>query len=90
MAIEKINEHKSPGNDPIPAEFIKAGGRKIRSEIHKLINSTWNKEELPEEWKKSINEPIYKKSNNKDCSNYRNISICQLCTQFYPTSCHQG
>jgi hypothetical protein len=26
----------------IAAELIKAGGRTIRSEIHKLINSIWN------------------------------------------------
>ena len=29
MAIEKINRHKSPGNDQIPAELIKSGGRGI-------------------------------------------------------------
>jgi len=36
MAIEKIKRHKSPGIDQIPAELIKRGGRKFRSEIHKL------------------------------------------------------
>jgi hypothetical protein len=61
MAIEKLKRHKSPGTDQIPAEFIKAGGRIIRSEIHKLIISIWNKEELPEEWKESVVVPIYKK-----------------------------
>jgi hypothetical protein len=35
--------HKSPGTDQIPAKLIKAGGRIIRSEIHKLIISIWNK-----------------------------------------------
>jgi hypothetical protein len=48
MAIEKLKRPKSPGIDQIPAELITAGGRTIRSEIHKLINSIWNKEELPE------------------------------------------
>jgi hypothetical protein len=48
MVIEKLKRHKSPGIDQIPAELIKAGGRKIRSEIHKLINFIWNKEELPQ------------------------------------------
>ena len=38
MAI-KLKRHKLPGFDKIPAEFIKVGGRTIRSEIHKLINS---------------------------------------------------
>jgi len=54
LAIEKLTSHKSPGMDQIPAEFIKAGGRIIRYEIHKLFISIWNKEELPEEWKESI------------------------------------
>jgi hypothetical protein len=31
IAIEKLERHKSPGTDDIPAELIKAGGRKIRS-----------------------------------------------------------
>jgi len=44
MAIEKLIRHKSPGIDQIPPEWIKAGGRKIHSEIYKLINSVWNKE----------------------------------------------
>jgi hypothetical protein len=55
--------------------LIKAGGRIIRSEIHKLIISIWNKEELPEEWKESVIVPIYKKGVKTDCSNYRGISL---------------
>jgi hypothetical protein len=51
MAIEKQKRHKSLGIDQIPAELITAGGRTICYEIHKLIISVWNKEELPEEWK---------------------------------------
>jgi hypothetical protein len=49
MAIEKLKRYKSPGIDQIPAELIKAGGSKICSEIHKLIISIWNKEELPDQ-----------------------------------------
>jgi hypothetical protein len=53
MATEKLKRHKSLGIDQIPTELIKAGGRIIWSQIHKLIISIWNKEELPEEWKES-------------------------------------
>jgi len=62
LAIEKLRSHKSPGIDKIPAELTKEGGRTIRGEIHKLIISIWNKEELPEEWKESIILPVYKKA----------------------------
>jgi hypothetical protein len=43
MAIENLKRDKSPGFDKIPAELIKPGGRTI----HKLINTIWNKKELP-------------------------------------------
>jgi len=74
LAIDKVKSHKSPGIDQIPAELIKAGGRTICLEIHKLITSIWKKEKLPEEWKESIIIPIHKKANKTDCSNYRSTS----------------
>jgi hypothetical protein len=49
MAIGKLKRHISPDTDQIPAESFKAEGRTIHSEIHKLINSVWNREELLEE-----------------------------------------
>ena len=51
LAIDKLKSHKSPGIDQIPAQQIKAEGRKICLEIHKLITYIWKKEKLPEEWK---------------------------------------
>ena len=69
----KLKSQKSPGTDQIPTELIKEGGRTIRYQIHKLIVSIWNKEELPEEWKESI-VPIYNKGDKTDCNNYRGIS----------------
>jgi hypothetical protein len=75
LAIGKLKSHKPPGNDQIPAELIKTGCTTIRCEIHKLIISVWNKEELPEEWKESIIVPIYKKADKTECSNYSGMSI---------------
>ena len=56
-------------------KLVKVGGSTIHSEIHKLINSVWNKEELSEEWKESIILPIYKMGDKTDCSNYRGITL---------------
>ena len=73
MVIEKLKGHKSSGIDQIPAELVRARSRTIRSEIHKVTNSIWNKEELPDQWKESKIVPIYKKGKTADCSNYRGI-----------------
>jgi hypothetical protein len=39
LAIEKLKSHKSPGIDQIPAKMIKAWGRRICYEVHKLVIS---------------------------------------------------
>jgi hypothetical protein len=70
-----LKEYKSPGSDQIPSELIQAGGKMLMSAIHKLINSIWNKAELPDQWKGSIFVPVHKKGDKTDCNNYRGISL---------------
>jgi len=66
---------QSPGIDQIPAKLVKTVGRTNHSDIHKIINSTFNTEILPEEWKESIFIPIYKRRDKPDCNNFRGISL---------------
>jgi hypothetical protein len=49
FVIAKLKNCKSPGIDQTPAELIQAGGEILRSETNKLINSIWNKKELPQQ-----------------------------------------
>jgi hypothetical protein len=51
---------KFPGMDQFLAKLIHAGGELLQSEIHKLVNSIWNKEELLYQWKEFIIIPIIK------------------------------
>jgi hypothetical protein len=75
IAIAKLKRYKFPASDQILAQLIHAGGETLWSEVHKLVNSIWNKEELPEQWGESIIAPIYKKDDETDCSNYCGISL---------------
>jgi len=75
LAFEELKRHKSPGIDRIQAEWIKAGSRIIYYEIYKLNDSIWNKEEFPEEWRKSIIVSINNYGDKTDCINYRYISL---------------
>jgi hypothetical protein len=75
IAIAKLKKYKSPGSDQIPAKMIQAGGEILLSEIHKLINSIWSKEQFPLHWEESIIVPIHKTGDKTDCNNYRGISL---------------
>jgi hypothetical protein len=82
IAIAKLKKYKSPGSDQIPAELIETAGEILLSEIHKLIHSVWNKEELPDQWKESIIVPIHKKGDKTDCNNYRDITAINFIQNF--------
>jgi hypothetical protein len=57
----KLKKYTSPSSDQIPVELIQAGGEILLSEVHKHINSIWNKEKLPDQWDEFIIVPPYKK-----------------------------
>jgi hypothetical protein len=69
-----LKKCKSPGSNQNPAELIQAAGERLRSEIHKLINYIWNKEELPQQWQEPIIVPIYKGSKT-DHNNYLSMPL---------------
>jgi hypothetical protein len=85
-----LKKHKSLGSDEIPAELIQAGGEILLPAINKLINSVWNKEELPDQWKESSIISVHKKGDKTDCNNNCGISLLSLHTQFYRIYSSQG
>jgi hypothetical protein len=74
IAVPKLMQYKSHSNDQILPELTQAGGETSCTEIHKLINFLWNKEELPQQWKECI------KFDKTECSNFLGISV-------FSTSC---
>jgi hypothetical protein len=64
--------------------MAKAGANTLSSELHKLINSTWNEKEFHQQWNETTILPICKDEDKTGCSSYRVISRLQLHTELYP------
>jgi len=62
-------------------------GAKQHKKIHKLINSIWNKDELPEQSKESIIVLFIRRLITQTVVIIETYHFCQLRTKFYPTSC---
>jgi hypothetical protein len=82
-AIAELKKYKSPGNDQILAEFIQVGGETVPA-IHKLINSIWNTETLPDQWKESIIVPVHKNGDKIGCNNCHGISLLPISCKIVP------
>ena len=74
-AIKQLKDNKAPGSDEIPIEMIKAGDDAMIKTITKLCNNIWKTGEWPEDWKRSVFIPLFKKGDARDCENYRTIAL---------------
>ena len=43
--------------------------------LHSICQQVWKSQQWPQDWKKSVFIPIPKKSNAKECSNYRTTAL---------------
>jgi hypothetical protein len=85
IAIGKLKSYKSPGTDQIPAEFIKAGGEILYSEIHRLIRSIRNKENRHSSGRNLLLYQFIKRVIRLTVIIIEESPSYQLPTTFYPT-----
>lgn len=77
-AVNRLKMHKSPGEDNIPAELIKAAGPELWHRIHQIIDKVWEEEILPGAWQIGLLIPIHKKGSKLECENFRGICLLNV------------
>ena len=67
--------NKARGGDDIPVELFKILKDDVVKVLHSICWQIWKPRQWPQDWKRSVFIPIRKKSNAKECSNYRTIAL---------------
>jgi hypothetical protein len=75
IGLDMLKNGKALGDDEIVSECLKKGGQGLLNQLHKLMNTIWEQEGIPEAWRISIICPIHKKGDTMECENYRGISL---------------
>ena len=89
MAVEKLKRRKSQGIDQISAELIKAEGRTVRSEIHKLSFRFGVRKDCVRSGRSRSLYLFISRVMNQVVVIMEAYHLRQLRTKFYPTSCCQ-
>ena len=71
-----LRSGKAAGPDEIPAKAIKADME--TNMLHSLSSKTWEKEEVPAQWKEGIVIKLPKKGDLRVCNNYRGIMLLSV------------
>ena len=74
-ALGSITMNKVSGGNRIPVELfqiLKDDGVKV---LYSVCQQIWKTQQWPQDWKRSVFNPIPKKGNAKECSNYCTIAL---------------
>ena len=63
--INNLKNNKSPGPDGIPVELLKYGVFSLTTQLHTLVKSIWDAEEVPLKFEGAKITPIYRKNGEK-------------------------
>jgi hypothetical protein len=67
--IKIFRNRRASGEDDIGAKLIKSGRQRLWKEIYELIQTIWNTEDFPEDWRTAIICPIHEKGSKLICKN---------------------
>ena len=75
IVIKELKSNKAPGDDSGVNEFLKHGGSGVRNKLLMIMNMIFEEEEVPNDFRKNLIKPLYKKGDKSECRNYRDISL---------------
>ena len=67
--------NKASGGDGISVELFQILKDDVVKVLHSICQQIWKTQQWPWDWKRSVFIKIPKKSNAKECSNYRTIAL---------------
>ena len=73
--LGSITTNKASGGGGISVErfqILKDDAVKV---LHSICQQIWKTQQGPQDWKRSVFNPVPKKGNAKECSNYRTIAL---------------
>lgn len=82
-AWRNLKKKKAPGFDGITNEVWIHGGDGLRDRLIAIIGKIWDGEEIPEDWKKAVIVPLFKKGDKEEPKNYRGISLLSTAYKLY-------
>ena len=77
LAIKKKKLGKSPRDDKITADIVKMGNEEKAMALE-LYNRLQKEEKIPDDWGIGQIVPIHTKGDNKQCNNYRGITLLSM------------
>ena len=82
-AVLSLKKNKAPGTDSVQAELIQADPEIAATVFGDLFDDIWEKEAIPQEWKKGMITKLPKKGDLGSCDNWRGITLLSIPSKIF-------
>ena len=79
--LKGLKNIEAPGTGSAVNELLKYSGFDVLNKLLKIMNMIFEKREVPNDFRKTIIKPLYKKGDKGECLNYWSISLVSLDTK---------
>ena len=82
--LKQTNSGRTSGKDDIPAEIYKVAGPRAMEVYLDIIQSIWDQEKMPENFRDALIVALYKNKGSKaDCGHYRGIFLLSIAGKIF-------
>jgi exonuclease III len=87
-AIKSLKPGKAAGVDEIRPEMLKTLAKEGSRWLTRVFEVAWKSGRVPMDWQTGVVVPIFKKGDQRECSNYRGITLLSLPGKVYSKVLH--
>ena len=90
--LSNLHPNKASGPDKLPSRFLKQFPNDLTPMLTLIYRASLDQGSVPEDWKKALVTPVFKKHDRSLAANYRPISltciVCKLLEHIISTNIH--
>ena len=83
--LSNLHPNKAAGPDKLPSRFLKQFANDLTPMLTLIYRASLDQGSVPEDWKKALVTPVFKKHDRSLAANYRPISL--TCIEMYFMTC---
>ena len=88
--LKEINPYKATGPDCIPAKLLKEMAEELSPSLALIFTASLQQGKIPQDWKKALVTPLFKKGDQNNPTNYRPVSLTSICCKLLEHIIHSN
>ena len=88
--LKEVDLYKATGPDCIPAKLLKEMAEELSPSLTLIFTASLQQGKIPQDWKKALVTPIFKKGDQTNPTNYRPMSLNSICSKLLEHIIHSN